>query len=194
MDFEKLVKEFLEHFGSSNSDPLEWVKERYDILDDIMKKVEDNEKKKFAICDVRDFLIHIGCEIEKQRKLNERHQQIEQLKEKVEKDYQEIVEQLSNLDAKTLINLSYAIAVRQNFYDFIINYINDSQEYCEDIDFSDECMNKIINYKGNIIVFFYDSFMNFNHPERVDFWYGTDMVQIIEDCVKFIDGGDIENA
>ena len=47
-------------------------------------------------------------------------------------------------------------------------------------------LKQIACYKDNIIDDLCKMFLNFSHPERVDFWYGGDFIQILEDCLDLI--------
>lgn len=110
---------------------------------------------------------------------------IEKVYDKVNKDFEEINNKLMELDKQELINKSYKIAVCLNFYGNIVDYLDmtldDEEEYI-----GKKYLKQIACYKDNIIDDLCKMFLNFSHPERVDFWYGGDFIQILEDCLDLI--------
>ena len=83
---------------------------------------------------------------------------------------------------------SYETAIIQNFYDAIIDYIenwnaNEEEVFTLDV----KVVKKIVEYEDNILELLYDGWLIYRHPERYDFWYSyyNDLPEIIEDIVNY---------
>lgn len=113
--------------------------------------------------------------------------EIENLKEKISNDYQVYSYSWLMSNKECIYNNAYTIATAQNFYDAICDYIKNYEEddSCN-FALSEFATNKLLNCEGNLIQKLLDSWQNFRHPERYDFWYEwyEGLVNIIEIIAK----------
>ena len=119
--------------------------------------------------------------------------------EKIKADYEEIEAFYKVKKPVDVMNMAYKIAVMQNFMDSFertVDYIDD----CEDdgnvcISYTTDELQKILNFKGNILNAFAEGWSMFRHPERFDFWgYDQDdmpdiISEIANNCLEHIQGG-----
>lgn len=110
----------------------------------------------------------------------------EKLLAKIERDCKELEDEAKNQTPLDVFNNSYQNACRLEFYgalDFACDY---------EIDETDEiCLNnveKLINFKGNILKYLTDCYFNFRHPEYYNLFSGyneaLEIIQtIIDECM-----------
>lgn len=106
-----------------------------------------------------------------------------QLKIKVEKDFNEFTNKFDSRMA--LIDNAYTIAIANEVYCLLTNEYGD---LLLDLDFEEEEVLKMANYKGNIIELAIDTYMGYNHPERTNiFCELEDLIELVKcytlDCI-----------
>lgn len=111
----------------------------------------------------------------------------EKLLAKIEKDMHEIESEIKAMTPMQVFDNSYKFACMQEFYgalDFACDFeIDETDEICIDN------VEKLINYKGNILKYLVDDgYFNFRHPERFNLFAGyneaLEIVQIvINECM-----------
>lgn len=113
---------------------------------------------------------------------------IEQLELKLNKDYKDLRDNYWLTEDKLeLVNMAYEIATVNNLYDAIDYFIEDYlSEEDENIEFpiENEDMEFLINYNGNILDMLKDRWLNFRHPEDIQFW--TDYYAVVNEVVNEI--------
>ena len=98
----------------------------------------------------------------------------EKVLDKLEEDYSSIVRDLLTKDKIDIINNAYAIA----HYNEIVDVFDGLDEYsCL---WDEELFDKILNTKENILIKVWDSWLNYSHPERYNFFCYEDLIDIIE--------------
>lgn len=106
----------------------------------------------------------------------------QQLKNRLEKDYNDYIKLLSKADKKTLINQSYEIATVLNFYE-VLSYC--FEELNNEFPIENSLIKILLNYDGNILLYFLYSWRGYTHPEEHSFWYEISVViDIIIDSIK----------
>jgi hypothetical protein len=98
---------------------------------------------------------------------------IKLVQEKVEKDYNELLKPFYEREKEQLINDAYELAHYNEIAYFFENIEEDS------IDWSETILDNIIDCKKNIVGEIWDSWRNYNHPERYNFFTWEDLSEII---------------
>ncbi len=109
---------------------------------------------------------------------------LEQLRGKIQSDYEDYISQLKKCDFDTIVNKSYPTSVGQTLVDAIESYM---EIFEEDNDFllSEETVNIIINFPSNAVVYWIENHRNIRHPERYNYdsWY-DDLPEVIDTIFK----------
>jgi len=104
--------------------------------------------------------------------------QIKKLKAKIKKDYEELIKlDLEELSKMELINKAYELAHYNEVEDLFAYY----EEDCEWFD-KDE-IKAIINYDENFIKKVWDTWLDYNRPERYNFFMIEDLIEIIRSAI-----------
>lgn len=129
----------------------------------------------------------------------EEHELALKVWEKIKADYEEVEAFYKLKKPVDVMNMAYKIAVMQNFMDSFERTVDDIDN-CEDdenvcISYTADELQKILNFKGNILNAFAEGWGMFRHPERFDFWgYDQDdtpdiISEIVNNCLEHIQGG-----
>lgn len=109
----------------------------------------------------------------------------EKLLKKITNDMEDIMKEYQSKEFIDTFNDAYKIATYETFED-AIEFACDEENFDENEnkDAFDH-IDRLINYKGNLIKYLTEKWWGFRHPERFDFWYdynGTiEIIQIIID-------------
>ena len=98
---------------------------------------------------------------------------LEKVQKRIEKDYQKIVEVMLELDKTDIINDAYRLAHYNEVADFF-----DCIDY-EYPPFEEDVFDHILKYDGNAIQRVWESWLEYCHPERYNFFTYEDLVGII---------------
>ena len=104
-------------------------------------------------------------------------QKLEQVRERIAKDYKPLVEEYLKKEKIEIINDAYRLAHYNEIVDFFDNV---DYEYPP---FDEEIFDRILNYEGNVILKVWESWLDYSHPERFNFFCYEDLTDII--CWEF---------
>ena len=99
---------------------------------------------------------------------------LDKVRDRIAKDYKPLVEEYLKQDKLDIIHDAYRLAHYNEVADFF-----DNVDY-EDPPFSEITFDKILKYKGNVIVRVWESWLDYSHPERFNFFCYEDLTEIIE--------------
>ncbi len=112
------------------------------------------------------------------------------LKEKLKKDYIECLNDWQKQSKKRIINQAYSIATVNNFYDALLYFI---EEYDDEFPIEKDLLEILLNYKDNMLFYFEKQWLNYNHPEYLQFWYDySDVIDIIKNSIEQLKGEENE--
>lgn len=100
-------------------------------------------------------------------------EKLEQIQARMEKDYKELIEEYLKKNKTDIINDAYRLAHFNEIVDFF-DCIDEEYPPLEE-----EEIDKILDYQGNAIYNVFDSWLNYGHPERYNFFCYEDLVDII---------------
>lgn len=100
---------------------------------------------------------------------------IERLIKRIEKDYTEVANEFNELEKKQIMDRAYELAHYNEITDLI----------CESVDVNDPpfsvgACKKALKHKGNLLKMVYNSWLNYNHPERYNFFAYEDLIDICD--------------
>ena len=107
---------------------------------------------------------------------------LDKLYNKVQKDLEEYEQSFYQSTSKEIIDNAFEIYHGQNFFYMIEEFV---QNFEPDEDFyviSPDTINKIINFKDNIISFWVNHRYDISHSERYNLEYFDDFVWVLE-CI-----------
>lgn len=99
---------------------------------------------------------------------------LDKVRDRIIKDYQSLVEEYLEEEKTDIINDAYRLAHYNEIADFFDNIDYEYPPFREII------FDKILKYEGNIIVRVFESWLDYSHPERFNFFYYEDLAEIIE--------------
>ena len=109
------------------------------------------------------------------------------LNDRLQKDYNNCIDNLKSLNKDDLIKYCYDIAIIINFYE-AINFYLEALNYdlkTREFPIKNSLINVIINYKNNILTYFLNCWKYYRHPEEYSFWYDyNSVIEIVNDCTK----------
>lgn len=117
---------------------------------------------------------------------------LEKLYNKVQKDLENYELSFRYSEPQTIIDNACEIYHGQNFFYMIEEFV---QNYEEDDDYysiSKDTINKIINFKDNIVKFWVNHRYDIRHSERYNLEYFDDFVSVLECIMDNIELKDIE--
>ena len=109
----------------------------------------------------------------------------QKLLERIEKDMHDLEEQVKTMTPLDVFNNSYKFACEQEIYGAIDFACDDTYTGNEDYAEGFENMERLIDYKGNLLAYLTDEYTNFRHPEYYNIFGGYEdtlnIIQIIID-------------
>jgi hypothetical protein len=108
---------------------------------------------------------------------------LEQLLKRVEEDYTQLIDNERAQGIQHVIDNAYAIAHYNEVYDFCVdcylgcNYEDEALEFA-----TDEAVNELLKRDENLVKRVYEDWLNYNHPERYNFFCYEDLTDIIRDA------------
>jgi len=117
----------------------------------------------------------------KVKNTNDRHQLIQRVKERFEKDYDELIADELKGTKEYLIRNAYEIAHYNEIRYTICDCIDDEDEM-EYFNFKE--LNSILNYQGNVVLHVYQDWQNYTHPEIYNFFCFETLIDVIKTAFK----------
>ena len=91
------------------------------------------------------------------------------LKARIEKDYKNYETNLMNSSKEFIRNHSYETALIDQLHDSFMEYA-----FCDDYEINEEevlpDIEKLLKFESNLLEEIFDTYLSFNHPERLDVW------------------------
>lgn len=107
---------------------------------------------------------------------------LEKLYYKVQKDLEEYEKTYYNCTPQVIINCAVDIYHGQNFFYMIEEFVENFEPEDDYYAISQDTINKIINFKDNIVDFWINNRCDIRHYERYNLEYFDDFVSVLE-CV-----------
>lgn len=104
---------------------------------------------------------------------------IKKLAKKNERDYIEIDTEFKKLKKVEIMLKAYELAHYNEITDFIDSVCDHNDDDEDDYLLDKEVIEEIVNYEGNFIKRVWKDWLDYNHPERYNFFCWEDLAEII---------------
>lgn len=117
---------------------------------------------------------------------------LDKLYNKVQKDLEEYEQSFYQNTPKEIINNAYNIYHAQNFFYMIEEFVENFEPEDDYYAISQETINKIINFKENIVSYWVNHRYDIRHSERYNLENFDDFVSVLDCIMDNIDLEEIE--
>ena len=100
-------------------------------------------------------------------------EKLEKVLERIAKDYKPLIQEYLTKQPIDIINDAYRLAHYNEIADFFDSIDNEYPPFDEEI------FDNILKYKGNVILKVWESWLDYSHPERFNFFCYEDLADII---------------
>lgn len=117
---------------------------------------------------------------------------LEKLYNKVQKDLEEYEQSFYQNTPKEIIDNAVDIYHGQNFFYMIEEFVQNFEPEDDYYAISQDTINKIINFNGNVVEFWANHRYDIRHSERYNLEYFDDFISVLECVMSNIEQKEIE--